>query len=144
MTTCQGRGECIQQCSCECYEDEECDIPSEVCSCGHRDHNGYCKSDCPHNCELVECNNYRLCGHKYPQHILDCNNGMCMNCAIMIGKIKFLDEKGDCPICLTNKDMIEINCGKHKVCLDCWKNWSETSTQCPLTCPFCRNSIWKW
>ena len=143
METCQGRGECIEQCSCECYEDEECDIPSEVCSCGHRDHDGYCKSDCPHNCELVECNNYILCGTKHPQRYIDCHNGMCFNCKLSFGKIKFLDEKGDCPICLTNKDMIEINCGKHKVCLDCWKNWSETSTQCPLTCPFCRNPIWK-
>jgi hypothetical protein len=84
-----------------------------------------------------------MCGQKRPQNILDAHNEMCIDCAMMIGKIKFLDEKDDCPICLIKKDMIEISCGKHKVCLDCWKNWSETSTQIPLTCPFCRNPIWK-
>lgn len=153
MSSCEGRGDCIQQCCCICFDDEEGDIDSEFCSCGHRNHtkliggNGecqiYCKEECPHNCELVECHNYRMCGQKRPQKLLDCDNGMCKDCAIMIGRIKFLDDKGDCPICLVNKDMIEISCGKHNVCLDCWKNWSETSTQIPLTCPLCRNPIWK-
>ena len=145
MLSCRGRGSCIQQCICEC-DDEEC-------SCCHRNHikliggdsvyQKYCNISCPHKCELVECHNYRMCGQKRPQILLDCNNGMCNDCAIMIGRIKFLDEKDDCPICLVNKDMIEISCGKHKACLDCWKTWSETNTKHPLTCPLCRNSIWK-
>ena len=143
MSSCEGRGDCIQQCSCECYDDEEYDIPSEVCSCGHRNHEGYCKTECIYNCELAECHNYRMCRQKRPQNILDCHNGMCFDCAISFGRIKFLDEKDDCPVCLVNKDMIEINCGKHKLCLECWKNWSETSTQIPVTCPLCRNPIWK-
>jgi hypothetical protein len=154
MSNCEGRGDCIQQCCCICYEDEEDEVPSEVCSCGHRNHTHliggttefdvYCqKKECLHNCHLVECHNFRMCGQKRPRNILDCHNEMCSNCAIMIGKIKFLDEKDDCPICLLNKDMIEISCGKHKVCLDCWKNWSKTSSQIPLTCPLCRNPIWK-
>lgn len=144
MLSCEGCGDCIQQCGCECYDDEECDIPSEVCNCGHRNHEGYCSiTICPHKCKLVECHNYRLCGQKCPQKLLNSHNGMCMDCAIMIGRIKFLNENGHCPICLGNKDMIEISCGKHKVCLDCWKTWSETSKQYPLTCPLCRESIWK-
>jgi hypothetical protein len=86
-----------------------------------------------------------MCEQKRPQNILDCHNGMCSDCAIMIGKIKFLDEKDDCPICMENKDMIEISCGNHKVCLDCWKQMSETPDRpIPLTCPLCRESIWKW
>lgn len=151
MASCHGRGDCIQQCVCSCYDDE--DVSSEVCTCGHRNHTKfigggseyeiYCKTACTHNCELIECNNFRMCGQKRPQLLLDSHNGMCMDCAIMIGRIKFLDEKGDCPICLVKKDMIEISCGKHKVCLECWKNWSETSNQSPLTCPLCRNPIWK-
>jgi len=144
MSSCEGRGNCITQCSCDCYHDEECEIPSENCSCGHRNHvQGYCKVDCPHNCELVECHNYRMCGKKRPQNILDCHNGMCMDCAVSFGKIKFLDEKDDCPICLVNKDMIQVTCGRHKVCIECWKNWSETSTQIPLTCHLCREPIWR-
>jgi Zinc finger, C3HC4 type (RING finger) len=154
MSSCEGRGTCFQQCCCVCYEDEECDIPSDVCSCGHRNSHIqfiggttecdiYCQKECPHNCQLVECYNFRLCGIKEPQECLDLFNEMCSECAMMIGKIKFLDEKNDCPICMENKDMIEISCGNHKVCIDCWKNWSETSTQFPLTCPLCRNPIWK-
>jgi hypothetical protein len=86
-----------------------------------------------------------MCGQKRPQWLLDYDYGMCKDCAIMIGRIKFLDEKDDCPICMENKDMIEISCGKHKVCLDCWKQMSETPDRpSPLTCPLCRESIWKW
>ena len=155
MTSCKGRGDCIQQCICICFEDEDHDIPSEVCSCVHRNHTHliggttecdiYCQTECLHNCHLVECHNYRFCKQKRPQHILDCHNGMCMDCAIMIGKIKFLNEKDDCPICMENKDMIEISCGNHKVCLDCWKQMSETPDRPnPLSCPLCRESIWKW
>lgn len=149
---CEGRGECLQQCSCGCYDDEEYEIPSAICTCGHRGHakliggttecDVYCKNDCPHNCDLVECHNFRMCGQKRPKWLLYCHNGMCMDCKLSIGKIKFLDVKDDCPICFINTDMIEISCGKHKVCLDCWKKWSETSTQIPLTCPMCRKSIW--
>lgn len=153
MSACNGRGECINQCICTCYDDAEYEIPSKVCSCGHRNHTTmiggdsesdiYCKVTCPHNCKLIECHNYRLCGKKGAQQYLDAHNGMCSDCAIMIGKIKFLDEKDDCSICNINKDMIQISCGKHKVCLECWKNWSESGTSCPVTCPFCRNPIWK-
>jgi hypothetical protein len=150
---CQGRGECISQCVCVCYEDEEFDIPSVVCSCGHRNHDKiiggdsecyiFCKTECPYNCQLVECHNFKLCGKKLPQQDLDCYKGMCSDCRINIGKIQFLGEKDDCPICIEHKELVKICCGKHSVCLTCWKEWSETSGQSPLTCPLCREGIWK-
>lgn len=153
MSSCSGRGSCIQQCFCGCY-DEETDIYDEICTCGHRNHTQliggptecdvYCQEECPHNCHLVECHNFKLCGLKRPREILDCHNGMCLNCAIEIGRIIFLSEKDDCTICMENKDMILISCGKHKLCLDCWKKTSETKDgQIPLRCPFCRQSIWE-
>jgi len=156
MSSCQGYGSCIQQCCCTCYEDEDHDIPSEICTCGHRNHTKlvggktecdmYCKTEeCPYNCQLVECHNFRLCGKKYPQEILFVHNGMCSDCAIMIGKITFLDIQDECPICFETKDMIQVSCGKHKFCIDCWKQTSETENRpCPLTCPMCRESIWAW
>jgi hypothetical protein len=157
MNLCEGSGYCFQQCGCTCYEDDDFEIPSEICICGHRNHvhyiggnsesNIYCKRDCTYNCELIECHNFKLCGQKRPQCLLDCHNGMCTDCGIMFGKIKFINEKDDCPICMENKDMILISCEKHKVCIDCWKKISETQDEnenYPLKCPLCRESIWKW
>jgi len=149
MSSCTGRGSCIKQCVCVC----ENELQSE-CSCGHQNHSHfiggttefdvYCRIECPHKCQLVKCHNFRLCEKKYPQEVLDCNNGMCNECARMFGKINFLEEKDECPICFENKDMIVISCGKHKVCFDCWKKMSETKNRpLPLTCPLCRESIWK-
>jgi len=69
---------------------------------------------------------------------------MCLDCAIMIGKIRFLDKKDDCPICIENKDMIEISCKKHTICLNCWIHMSEINDRpYQLSCPLCRESIWK-
>jgi len=142
MSSCKGDGECLQQCDCD-----------DTCNCeqrhnttmigGNQEWEIYHRKECLHNCELVECHNFKLCGKMLPQWLLYCHNGMCIDCAVSIGRIKFLNQKDDCPICLINNDMIEISCGKHKVCLECWKNWSDTTTQHPLTCPLCRESIWK-
>ncbi len=56
MSSCNGNGECLTQCECECYN-EETDEYNEVCVCGHREHNGYCPSNC---CVPIECRNYRF------------------------------------------------------------------------------------
>ena len=89
MSSCDGRGNCFRQCVCRCY-DQDCARP--VCFCGHASHsvsvNSWCKKPCDKNCELKECNNYRLCKKKCPQVFLDCYNGLCMECAIRIAKIR--------------------------------------------------------
>lgn len=147
MSDCNGQ--CFHQCCCICFEDEDCEVPSVECVCGHREHTnlveGYCQDECPSKCVLVECHNFKLCGNKHPQWFLWCHNGMCLDCAVMLGKLKFLEEQDDCPICMERKDMILISCEKHKVCIDCWKHMSETPDRpIPLTCPLCRESIWAW
>jgi hypothetical protein len=148
MSSCEGFGTCFEQCCCTCFEDDDCEIPMEVCTCGHRAHTNllegeYCQTECSHGCKLVECHNFKLCGKKEPKWFLNCHNGMCLHCAVMIGRIKFLDEKDDCPICMETKDVIQVSCGKHKVCVECWKQLSETPGRpVPLRCPMCRESIW--
>jgi hypothetical protein len=145
-----------------CYDDEEETVPSAVCRCGHRSHTKivggtqwddiYCREECGANCQLVECHNFRLCGRKEPELVINAHGGMCSECAVMIGKITFLDKNDDCPICLENKEVVQISCGKHAVCLDCWKemsSWRDTSEEeknrsYPLRCPICRESIYKW
>lgn len=154
MSECKGNGTCLEQCCCTCYDDEECAIPSAVCTCGHRDHEHltggpgefdiYCRSECPHNCELVKCHNYKMCGIKEPKWVLNCDHGMCHNCAVYFGRMRFLDVKDDCPVCMEHKDLIQVSCGKHNVCLDCWKHMAENRDgPFPLKCPLCRESIWK-
>jgi len=120
MSLCDGNGACIQQ----------------------HDITQYYQTECIYNCQLIQCYNFRLCKQKRSQQILNCHNGMCLDCAIMIGKIGFLDKKDDCPICMENKDMIEISC-KHTICLNCWIHMSEINNRpYPLSCPLCRKSIW--
>lgn len=121
---CSGRGDCFTQCACT------------------NSSGGYCRQECPHNCQLVECYNYRICEGKYPQWYLDCHNGMNQGCAMSIGRVTFLDETGDCSICRETKDLVQVSCEKHKFCLPCWMNWCESTEQCPVTCPLCRESIW--
>ena len=154
MSSCNGRGSCIKQCVCICYDDDDYEVLSITCTCGHRNHDYmiggknkediYCQTECIHNCQLIQCHNFTLCGKKYPQEVLDCHNGMCVDCAVMIGKVIFLNKMDDCPICMDHKEVITISCGKHNVCMECWKQMSETENRpYPLSCPLCRESIWK-
>lgn len=144
---CAGHGECFEQCGCYCYLSEEDDTLAEVCECGHRDHNTfdggdqqYCKSaNC--SCELQPCHNFWLCGKKLPQWLLGAHLGMCLDCALTVGKIKQTGVKGECPICYDLKDLIELSC-RHRVCLECWKQVGETC-EAPAKCPLCRKGIWK-
>ena len=40
-------------------------------------------------------------------------------------------SKGDCPVCLANKDVTELECG-HDICDECGKKWFKKSSKCPL------------
>lgn len=126
MSSCEGRGDCIQQCFCICYEDEEGEIPLAACTCGHRDHiklnggtSGYCKSECKYNCELIKCPNYKFCGVKYPQCILDCHGGKCLNCAMF--RISFVEKNSQCEICSNTKDILK--CENHTICMKCCSDY---------------------
>jgi hypothetical protein len=118
MSGCQGDGSCMTQVT----------------------QTRYSNNSCPYKCQVIECHNFKMCGQKRPQRLLDCHNSMCMDCAINYGKLKFLSEKEDCPICFLNKDNIELRC-THKLCLGCWKEWSKKS-EAPVSCPLCRKKIW--
>lgn len=121
--SCSGDGMCIQQCI-------------------HKRHNGYCPSNCQYNCQPVECHNFFFCGQKRPQCILSCRNGICGDCKYSYGKMKKLNVKGDCCVCIEHKEMIELSCN-HTICLECWKQMSDTPKNGPLKCPLCRNPIFK-
>ena len=83
-----------------------------------------CSSDC---CtldpiELIMCPNYLLCRSCEPQDILDDNNGLCVYCCVMNGKLEFKEDT-KCIICLCdNKIGVCFNKScDHQICVDCYK-----------------------
>ncbi len=109
MSLCDGDGKCLKQCCCNCYDEE-------ICDCSHRQHNGYCPSDC---CMPVECKNYKYCGVKQPKWISDCHNNMCINCVVQMGKHIVTKQIKKCCVCLEKSIMLKLECGHH-ICGECW------------------------
>lgn len=66
MSSCNGNGECLTQCECDCYN-EEIDEYNELCVCGHREHNGCCPSN---YCMPIKCRNYKYCNIKQPKWVI--------------------------------------------------------------------------
>jgi len=137
MASCKGDGDCFEQCG----------LPRECEHASHMDSGdtyfNYFKHECAHNCVLLKCQNFHMCGQMRPKWVLDCDNGMCNDCGVNFGRVDFLGEKGDCPVCLENKELVRVSCTKHRFCLDCWKKMSETTPSHPLRCGMCRQGIWK-
>jgi len=79
--------------------------------------NQNCRSRC---CMPIKCRNYKYCNQKIPEWVTKCHNGMCMGCAILMGRHEYTYESEDCCICLENKIMLILKKCNHKVCNDCW------------------------
>jgi hypothetical protein len=122
------RGECILHCECTCY--------GEVCTCGHREHKGWCPS--PSGCcKLVKCRAYSVCRGESPQRLLDFHQGLCgASCAIRLGPFRNTNEVGECPICFEQETFEELTCG-HKLCFNCWNNIAHYESH---KCPMCRRT----
>ena len=85
-------------------------------------------------CIPLECRNYIYCNVKQPKWVALCNNGMCMNCAIQMGKHTYTNQVEDCCVCFEKKVMVILKCN-HKLCNECWYNITKVDSLCPL----CRN-----
>ena len=152
---CKGDGSCLLQCQCDCYDqidsegrivtketdDDVSDDTSEwikrvVCTCGHREHEGWCPS--PHgSCKPVNCRAYSVCGNKSPKFMTYAHQGCCgANCAIRLGPIRNTNEVGECPICFVQETFVELKCG-HKMCFECWNHIADFGTQ---NCSMCRRT----
>ena len=62
----------------------------------------------------------------------------CMKCTMTYGRIESIDVVDDCDICGDPKSLYLINCGLHKLCLDCIANIIDRNHRCPL----CWGSMW--
>ena len=143
MSECHGH--CFSHCSCDCEEN--------TCRCGHRFHEKivagpldtdiYCKdTQATCSCSLIRCHNYQYCKRSMPSFFINMNNGMCIYCAVYMGKLYFDKKNEQCPICLETKEVVTISCQKHSFCLECWKKYTEANIT--VTCPLCRENIWSW
>lgn len=130
---CEGDGMCLLQCECECYDEETYEY-HENCTCGHREHNGYCLDNNP-CCKPVKCDN---CNNMLPLCITHCHNGMCVNCAVKLGPHKSTKNIEECPVCLDDGEMLTLNC-KHEICRVCWNNITDLDVEYGSKCPLCRH-----
>jgi hypothetical protein len=96
--------------------------------------NTYESSDCQHNCQPLECPNYKLCKQRFPKWVGDCCQNRCVNCDIIWGdrNLVFLSVTEDCPVCLEFKsEHIKFPNCEHSVCISCFKklNYSYDSKE---------------
>jgi len=132
--TCFGNGKCLIPCECTCFNKTKNKF-FDICICGHKNHNGYCPSDC---CILIECRNHKKCETKLPQWIINCHKGLCDTCSVQMGSHTYLNSVEECNICLEWKQMIKLQCNHH-ICNDCWYDITLDSNEEYVLCPFCRS-----
>jgi hypothetical protein len=91
--------------------------------------------DCPHNCALVKCPNFAVCGSAEPLWVIQCNDGLCGDCAITIGgplQIVALpaaqegaqgsQEGEECPVCLeVMTAAVQHGACSHRSCAGCFR-----------------------
>lgn len=185
--SCKGDGSCLNQCCCECFDCYVCKLSEndckcecncdedtcicykhfmrQICTCGHREHNGYCKPEklCPCNCEPKLCPNDKnhdedynganafgsstgiVKGLLYPEWFFGCHGGNCSYCGQLYGHgFVHTNEIKECPICYENKLMTSLRC-KHELCWDCWSSICKSKEDVEETrasCPLCRRKKW--
>jgi hypothetical protein len=95
---------------------------------------------CVHRCIPVDCPNRIVCGQEGPRSILNCNWGLCTNCAIHHGNliISEMPDAEKCFVCLsTSKTVVEMpaGCG-HQVCVRCFQKffYCKEKGACPMCC----------
>lgn len=137
------------ECTCECSDICECERYKmrEECTCGHREHGGYCKSDrpCLFNCELKLCPNdihHNPKGSLFPEWFFNCHGGNCMSCAIAYGhRFVNTDIVEECVVCYEVKQMTKLRCD-HLICWNCWASTCKTVSNDIASCPLCRKRGW--
>lgn len=89
------------------------------------------------NNSKVRCKNFQFCSQEHSEHIIQQYGGYCYNCATSVGPLKFKENKEECPICLEEKELVGVFCGRHEICISCWIRIIETDAKCP----FCRKHL---
>jgi hypothetical protein len=83
--------------------------------------------DCPHNCALVKCPNFAVCGSADPQWLVDCHDGLCGDCAVYTGPLQIItlpvgQEGQECPVCLeAMAAAVQHDQCPHRTCTGCFR-----------------------
>lgn len=78
---------------------------------------------CVHNCKLIKCPNYKLCGSNYTERYGKCHQNRCVKCNYLWGNkdLEFI-ESGECPICFNDQvELIKFPSCIHLSCINCFK-----------------------
>jgi hypothetical protein len=137
---CKGDGKCLYQCDCDCYDENTGE--SLECICGHRQHYGYCPSEC---CVPIKCKNHTQCLQKAPHWYLNDHNGLCVECVNRANDIPTksatldgVNRIEECYCCLERKPRLELNCN-HNICKECWYRLNAYIITVDLVCLRCKD-----
>jgi len=151
ISICEGR--CLIQCKCNCFENictcghrehygyclyDECMcfcLDDDECSCGHRDHHGSCHYYPQFCCKPIKCINFENCKKQFSE-LNKKKNGFCRNCNMNMGDFKLTSNIEQCDICNEDEKIVLLKCN-HKIGLNCWYKLNKRN---PAKCPFCRNN----
>ena len=80
------------------------------------------------------CKNFEVCGCKCPQYILDCKNGICINCDILkLKSVNCVNCTQKCWWCLKQNNVVyQLNNMSHLFsCVDCLKKYFDKLPKFP-------------
>jgi hypothetical protein len=87
--------------------------------------------DCPHNCALVKCPNFAVCGSAGPLWVIQCHDGLCADCAVIIGgplqivtlpAVQEGQEGEECAVCLEAMTAaVQHGACSHRSCTSCFR-----------------------
>jgi hypothetical protein len=76
--------------------------------------------NCAYKCQLIQCQNFRVCKGKLPQRIIESLEGICYVCSEIFGRIlEFSKIDEECDMCMKRKCITILPCCGHKACAEC-------------------------
>ena len=129
MPHCQGNGQCLEECSCRCF-DRRHQNSWKFCVCGHANHESSCvPTRCEKGCTLKPCFNYRFCDVKTSQRVLNNYNGLCIYCWKYFGKIFPTNNFKKCTMCQEEKMVLNTKFKIMEICFECFEDMVDNSPE---------------
>ncbi len=111
-------------------------------------YNDSTRNECFHNCSLMSCPNFEICGNdKLPECLLSCHGGICLLCEMHFGvslEKKNHETPQQCPGCREDfSHLYKLPQCTHQLCTSCIRiihyerlgGISNRNNKCPLCIP---------